>query len=68
MIASIAEKISYLTKKAAVLNIEKLNELKAVNWSCNIDEAKADLDFQPAYNLKAGVAETIQWYKAKKWL
>jgi len=68
MIAGIAEKVSSLTNKAAVLNIEKLNELKAVNWSCNIDEAKADLDFQPAYNLKAGVAETIQWYKANKWL
>lgn len=68
MIAGIAEKVSSLTNKAAVLNIEKLNELKAVNWSCNIDEAKADLDFHPAYNLQAGVAETIQWYKANKWL
>ena len=68
MIAGIAEKVSSLTNKAAVLNIEKLNELKAVNWSCNIDAAKADLDFQPVYNLQAGVAETIQWYKANKWL
>lgn len=68
MIAGIAEKIGSLTNKAAVLNIEKLNELKAVNWSCNIDTAKADLDFHPTYNLQAGVAETIQWYKANKWL
>lgn len=68
IIAGIAEKVSSLANKAAVLNIEKLNELKAVNWSCNIDEAKADLDFKPAYNLQAGVAETIQWYKANKWL
>ena len=68
MIAGIAEKVSSLTNKAAVLNIEKLNELKAVNWSCNIDQAKADLDFHPAYSLQEGVAETIQWYKANKWL
>ncbi len=68
IIAGIAEKISSLTNKAAVLNIEKLNELKAVNWSCNIDPAKTDLDFHPVYNLQTGVAETIQWYKANKWL
>lgn len=68
MIAGVAEKVSSLTNKAAVLNIEKLNELKAVNWSCNIDDAKTDLDFKPDYNLQAGVAETIQWYKANKWL
>ena len=68
MIAGIAEKVSSLTNKAAVLNIEKLNELKAVNWSCNIDQAKLDLDFHPVYNLQEGVTETINWYKANKWL
>ena len=68
MIAGIAEKVSSLTNKAAVLNIEKLNELKAVNWSCNIEPAKLDLDFKPAYNLQAGVTETIEWYRANKWL
>ena len=68
MIAGIAEKVSSFANKAAVLNIEKLNELKAVNWSCNNELAKAELGFSPAYNLQSGVAETINWYKANKWL
>ncbi|MES2110595.1 MAG: NAD(P)-dependent oxidoreductase [Bacteroidota bacterium] len=68
MIATIAEKVSSLNNKAAVLNVEKLNELMAVNWNCDITPAKTDLGFTPAYDLKAGVTETIKWYKANKWL
>jgi UDP-glucose 4-epimerase len=67
-IAKVAEKYSSLNNKAPVLNVEKLNELMAVNWSCDIEPAKADLGFYPEYNLKAGVTETLKWYKANKWL
>ncbi len=68
LIAGIAEKVSYLANKAAVLNIEKLNELKAVNWSCSNELAKHELGFTPSYNLQTGVAETIKWYKNHNWL
>jgi len=68
LIAKVSEKYSSLSDKAAVLNVEKVNELMAVNWWCSIENAKADLGFYPEYNLKAGVTETIKWYKANKWL
>jgi nucleoside-diphosphate-sugar epimerase len=68
IIASVAEKVSSLSNKAAVLNTEKLNELMAVNWSCDIEKAKAQLGFYPSYNLKAGLTETLKWYKANEWL
>lgn len=68
IIAIIAEKYSSLKHEAAVLNIEKLNELTAVNWYCDISKAKNGLDFSPAYDLKAGVSETLNWYKTNKWL
>jgi UDP-glucose 4-epimerase len=68
LIAKASEKYSSLNNKAAVLNMEKLSELMAVNWCCDIEQAKADLGFYPAYNLRAGVAETIKWYKTNKWL
>jgi UDP-glucose 4-epimerase len=68
LIAKVSEKYSSLSNKAAVLNIEKVNELMAVNWWCDIEPAKADLGFYPQYNLKAGVTETIKWYKTNKWL
>jgi UDP-glucose 4-epimerase len=68
LIATIAEKYSSLSNKASTLNVEKLNELMAVNWHCDIEDAKADLGFYPGYNLKAGVRETLDWYKQHKWL
>ncbi|WP_295792177.1 NAD(P)-dependent oxidoreductase [Mucilaginibacter sp.] len=68
LIANISEKVCSLSNKASVLNVEKLKELMAVNWNCDISRAKADLEFTPAYDLKAGVTETLNWYKANKWL
>ena len=68
LIARVSEKYSALSNKAAVLNVEKVDELMAVNWFCDIEQAKAELGFYPGYNLKAGVTETIKWYKTNKWL
>jgi UDP-glucose 4-epimerase len=68
IIAAISEKVSSLRHKAPVLNIEKLNELTALNWSCGIEQAKYDLGYNPQYNLQSGLTETLKWYKANKWL
>jgi len=68
IIAIISEKYGSLKNRASILNVEKLDELMAVNWSCDIEQAKADLGFYPLYNLKAGVTETLKWYKSNKWL
>ncbi len=68
LIAKISEKYSYLRNKAAILNVEKLNELMAVNWACDIEQAKTDLGFSPKYNLRDGVTETLKWYKSNRWL
>ena len=67
-IAYLSEKYSSLSNKAATLNVEKLNELMAVNWFCDIEKAKKGLGFYPEYDLQAGVAETIKWYKSNNWL
>jgi len=67
-IAHIAEKYGSLANKAVILNVEKLSELTAVNWYCDITRAKAILGFNPGYDLKSGVAETLDWYKENEWL
>jgi nucleoside-diphosphate-sugar epimerase len=67
-IALLSEKYSSLRNEAAVLNIEKLNELMAVNWYCDIKQARSGIDFSPEHDLRAGVTETLKWYKANKWL
>jgi nucleoside-diphosphate-sugar epimerase len=68
MIAIISEKISSLNNNAPVLNTEKLNELKAVNWSCDIEPAKHELGFYPLYNLQTGLTEAFNWYKVNQWI
>ncbi len=68
VIAGISEKVSAMRNKAATLNIEKLNELMAVNWHCDIEEAKQEMGFYPKYDLEAGLNETLKWYKANQWL
>ncbi|MDB5157924.1 MAG: NAD-dependent epimerase/dehydratase family protein [Mucilaginibacter sp.] len=68
LIAGISEKVSSLRNKAPILNIEKLNELTAVNWLCSIELAKHDLKFYPQYTLNDGLQETLKWYKDNKWL
>jgi UDP-glucose 4-epimerase len=54
--------------KPAVINREKLHELAAKNWSCDISKAKAELNFNPKFNLEDGLTDSIQWYKANKLL
>jgi nucleoside-diphosphate-sugar epimerase len=68
IIASVSEIVGYLRGRTPVLNREKLHELNATNWYCSIEEAKHDMGFYPQYDLKAGLNETISWYKANKWL
>lgn len=62
------EAISRMKKKAPVVSREKLNELNAKNWICDISKAKRELNFSPAYNLQGGLKDTIDWYKENKWL
>jgi len=68
IMAAVNEKISSLGNKAAILNTDKLKELTAANWACDIEHAKQDLGFYPAYDLKKGLTETLLWYKQNKWL
>lgn len=54
--------------KPTVINREKLHELAAKNWICDISKAKAELDFSPKFNLETGLKDSIQWYQSNKLL
>ncbi|HEX8279380.1 MAG TPA: NAD-dependent epimerase/dehydratase family protein, partial [Segetibacter sp.] len=53
--------------KTPALNVEKLNELIAANWCCNIEKAQKNLNYNPAYNLQQGLTEALDWYKQNQW-
>lgn len=68
LLASFMDKLYERHKDTPVLNKEKVNELTAVNWGCDISSLEKDLDIKPHYDLEAGLAETIQWYQKNRWL
>jgi nucleoside-diphosphate-sugar epimerase len=62
------EQINKIMKKAAPVSREKLQELLATNWGCDITKANTELNFSPNFNLKEGLEETIKWYRQNKWI
>lgn len=68
MMASILDFLYANRKTTPALNKEKLAELTAVNWVCDIEKAKMELGYQPRYNLEQGLKETLHWYKENHWL
>lgn len=64
----VVEKISKAMNKVPTVSIEKLHELTAVNWACDISKAKSELGFEPKFDLEKGLKASVDWYKENKWL
>ncbi|MBE8713617.1 NAD-dependent epimerase/dehydratase family protein [Sphingobacterium hungaricum] len=62
------QKLYSKSSKTPVIYPERLNELTAENWGCDIEEVKNKLNFEPKYDLESGLKETLEWYKVNKWL
>ncbi len=67
-LAFITEKVSGMWDSYPIFNVNKVNELKAKNWNCDVSNLEADLGFRAEYDLTRGIPETIEWYKENKWL
>jgi UDP-glucose 4-epimerase len=68
VLAGFLEKVYAQSSKTPALNIEKLNELNAVNWICDIKNVTQDLNYLPEYDLKKGLVDTFAWYKKNNWI
>ena len=71
IVAGLAALMEMVYKRSAntpTLNKEKMAELTAVNWACNIERARKDLNFNPQFDLENGLLETVKWYKENNWL
>lgn len=55
-------------KKPSVINREKLHELAAKNWICDISKARKELAFAPKFNLQTGLEDSLAWYVENKWI
>lgn len=68
LLASLMDFLYAGSKNTPTLNKEKMGELTAINWACTIERAKAELGYEPEYNLENGVLQTVKWYKLNNWL
>ena len=62
------ERFSRSFNKVPAVSNEKLQELMAENWICDIEKAKKELGFLPQYDLEKGLSASIEWYKKNSWL
>lgn len=67
-ISYVAEPVSALFHKHTVLNPDKYEALTCVNWLCDSRKLYEDFGFNPEYDLKKGMKETIEWYKLNHWI
>lgn len=66
--AATMDKLYYFSEKTPLLNLDKVNELTAPDWSCSIERCKAELDFAPAWDLDRGMQDTLEWYRKERWI
>ena len=59
---------SNLTRKAVLLNRDKILEMKQAAWICSGDRARTELGFSPKMNLQTGMQQTAAWYRQQGWL
>jgi dihydroflavonol-4-reductase len=59
---------SQLTRKPALLNLQKYQELRAPGWVCDPSKLQKEIGFACKTGLQQGIAQTLHWYTRERWL
>jgi dihydroflavonol-4-reductase len=54
--------------QANVLSLQKYAELRAPGWVCDAGRLRREVGFECTTGLKAGIAETLAWYRQARWM
>jgi nucleoside-diphosphate-sugar epimerase len=65
LLATLSEKLAH---GPAIINLDKLREIKHRHWTCNSKKAEDELGFVPKVTIKEGIKWTADWYRIHKWL
>ncbi len=68
IIAAAAGLQARITGQPALLNDQKLIELRQRYWVCSAEKARRELGFEAQYDLATGIQLTAQWYRENGWL
>ncbi|MDO8367339.1 MAG: NAD-dependent epimerase/dehydratase family protein [Saprospiraceae bacterium] len=67
-VAGISETIGRWQNKPSPLSRDKLPELAAENWHCDVSPLFETIQFKPEFDLFSGMKNTVEWYKKAGWL
>ncbi|MDZ7359251.1 MAG: NAD-dependent epimerase/dehydratase family protein [candidate division KSB1 bacterium] len=68
VLAAFSEMGAKITGKPALLNFDKINELRQYYWVCSGEKARQQLGFVPALSIQEGLQITWKWYRENGWL
>ncbi|MBN2000736.1 NAD-dependent epimerase/dehydratase family protein [candidate division KSB1 bacterium] len=68
LISWIAVGIFSFSSKPALLNRDKVREMKQPSWLCSNALAKRELGFFPRIDIETGIQQTARWYRENGWL
>lgn len=68
VITAVAGLQARLTGRPALLNDQKLIELRRRYWVCSAEKARRELGFEAQYDLATGLRLTARWYRENGWL
>ncbi len=66
--ASLSEAWGRLSRKPALVNRGKVEEMVQEKWVCDISRARSLLCFKPRFPLEEGARLTVDWYRKENWL
>jgi nucleoside-diphosphate-sugar epimerase len=66
--AGLFDWISKWSGRPRVFGRERYQEMIQPSWCCDPSKAMSELGFSPSFDLKRGVAATVEWYRAEGWL
>jgi nucleoside-diphosphate-sugar epimerase len=66
-IGAVAQVQEWLTHRPALLNKQRIKDMREPYWLCSGEKARQELGFTPRYDLEAAVRETADWYQENGW-
>ena len=66
--AAVSTQWSKITRRPALVNRDKVAEMKEISWVASAEKAKALLGFETQISLASGIQQTATWYQKNGWL
>ncbi len=68
VVAALSELVAQIIRKPALLNFDKVREMREPNWVFSGEKARDQLGFTTTLSLEEGLRQTVEWYRENEWL